>query len=328
MPKYSLIVPVYNVENYIENCINSILVQDYKDYEVIIVDDGSIDASGYKADKIAKLNSEKVKVIHQKNKGLGGARNSGLMKASGEYVWFIDSDDTIANNALKEIDDFIVKHKVDLVVFDYLYVDEKGKKLSREVGFSKPGTISTLEETPEMLFMANSACNKVYRKDLFEMTGVLFPEHKWFEDLCTVVKLYPFAKKIGYLDKELYFYLQRSGSIMKNKNIERNYEIIDVFTSLISYFEKINLYSKYYNEIEYLAIIHVYLLASVRVLKVDSNNRLLKEFKNYLEEKFPEYKNNQYYNSMSKKNKLILALLDKEKYFLLKVLFKINSKLK
>ena len=91
MPKYSLIVPVYNVQKYIEKCISSILDQDYANYEIIIVDDGSTDKSAEIIDRIANLNRDKIVSIHQENKGLGGARNTGLEKATGKYVWFIDS---------------------------------------------------------------------------------------------------------------------------------------------------------------------------------------------------------------------------------------------
>ena len=129
MPKYSLIVPVYNVQKYIEKCISSILDQDYANYEIIIVDDGSTDKSAEIIDRIANLNRDKIVSIHQENKGLGGARNTGLEKATGKYVWFIDSDDTIAPYSLKHLDEFIQKQEVDILVFDRVAIDELGNEM-------------------------------------------------------------------------------------------------------------------------------------------------------------------------------------------------------
>lgn len=328
MSKYSLIVPVYNVEKYVEKCLHSILMQNYTDYEVIVVDDGSTDKSGKIVDRIMSERPEKIQVIHQENRGLGGARNTGLALARGEYIWFIDSDDTIEQNALEELEKFLSKNTAEIVVFDCLYVDQDGKEISYEQGFSKKGTVSSLKDNPELLFMPNSACNKIYSRSLFEKTEVTFQENKWFEDLGTIVKLYPYANKIGYLDKPLYLYLQRQGSIMKNPNVEKNKEIIEIFDSIISYYKNSRLYNTYKAEIEFLAILHVYLLASVRVVKIDYRNSLLKKFKQYILDKFPDYKNNKYNYLLCKKYKLILFLLDKERYFELRILFSITGKTK
>ena len=148
MPKYSLIVPVYNVQKYIEKCISSILDQDYANYEIIIVDDGSTDKSAEIIDRIANLNRDKIVSIHQENKGLGGARNTGLEKATGKYVWFIDSDDTIAPYSLKHLDEFIQKQEVDILVFDRVAIDELGNEMETEVGvdFDPKGLASALTE--------------------------------------------------------------------------------------------------------------------------------------------------------------------------------------
>ena len=215
MPKYSLIVPVYNVQKYIEKCISSILDQDYANYEIIIVDDGSTDKSAEIIDRIANLNRDKIVSIHQENKGLGGARNTGLEKATGKYVWFIDSDDTIAPYSLKHLDEFIQKQEVDILVFDRVAIDELGNEMETEVGVDfEHEDIFSLEKNPQMLYMSPSACNKIFRKELFEKTKICFPDKIWFEDLYTIPKLYLQADKMGYLHESLYLYLQRDGSIM------------------------------------------------------------------------------------------------------------------
>ena len=329
MPKYSLIVPVYNVEKYIEACIDSILKQDYKDYEIIIVDDGSTDHSIEKIKRVLRYNKEKIKVIHQENKGLGGARNTGLHQAKGDYIWFIDSDDTIAPFALSYIDEVISKYQVDMLVFDRVNVNENGEQLESEEGVSfNHSNIFSLNVNPEMLFMSPSACNKIFNKNLFEKTNISFPNRVWFEDLYTVPKLYLHASKMGYINKALYLYLQRDGSIMRNTNVEKNNDIIGALDEVIEYYKKEKKYTEYFAEIEYLAIINVYLLTSIRVIKGDKKSKLLKKIKNYMKINFYNYDKNKYYCLIPPKYKLVLKLLDKEQYWLVDWLFRIKEKLK
>ena len=208
MPKFSVIIPMYNVEDYIEKCILSVLNQTFTDFEIIVVDDGATDKSAQRAEKLAKENPQKIKLIHQENKGLGGARNTGLSHATGDYIWFVDSDDFIKESALEEINAFIKKTGAQMVVFDYCTVDENDNAGAMVYGCDKPDEIFSMEKYPEMLFMPNSACNKVYERSLFEKTSVTFPEREWFEDLSTVIKLYPYIERAGYLNQCLYFYFQ------------------------------------------------------------------------------------------------------------------------
>lgn len=328
MPKFSIIVPMYNVEEYIEKCICSILKQTFTDFELIIVDDGATDKSAEKAQKIADEYPEKIKLIHQENKGLGGARNTGLANATGKYVWFIDSDDSIKENSLEEINAFIEKNQVQMVVFDYCTVNENDTIIDMVYGCDKTDGVFSLCEYPEMLFMPNSACNKVYERSLFEKTKVLFPEREWFEDLSTIIKVYPFIEKVGYLNQCFYLYFQRSGSIMYNKNTDRNREIISAVDSLINFYKENNLFDKYKDELEYLAVLHVYVLASVRVVKANSKSKLLDEFKQYIQVNFPTYHSNKYVLNMSKKEKIIIKLLDKNQRFVLRIMLRVNDMLK
>lgn len=328
MPKFSIVVPMYNVEEYIEKCVSSILNQTFTDFELIIVDDGATDNSAKKAQKFVDENPEKIKLIHQENKGLGGARNTGLENATGEYIWFIDSDDSIKENALEEINAFIDKNQVEIVVFDYCTTDENDRILETVSCYDKANEVFSLESSPDMLFMTNSAWNKVYKCSLFEKTKVKFPDREWFEDLSTVIKLYPFADRVGYINQCFYCYFQRSGSIMYSKNIERNIEIISAVDSLIRFYKENNLFDKYKDELEYLAVLHIYVLASVRVVKADSKSKLLDEFREYIQTNFPSYHNNKYVLKMSKKEQLIIKLLDGNQKFVLKNMLRVNDALK
>ncbi len=328
MPRFSVIVPVYNVEAYLEKCVSSILNQTFSNYEIILVDDGSTDKSGELCETLALASSDKIKVIHQENKGLGGARNTGLENAIGEYVLFIDSDDYIKETTLQEVNAFIDEKQVDMVMFDYCTVDEQGNIIDTVSVYDKPNCSFSLSEYPEMLFVTNCAWNKVYKRSIFEETKVLFPNREWFEDLSTVIKLYPFVKKIGYLNQCFYYYVQRSGSIMSNKNIDRNIEIISAIESLLSFYKENNLYEKYKEELEYLAVLHIYVLASVRVIKADYKSQLITDFKDYIKKNFPTYNQNKYVLKMSKKEKLIIKLLDTNNRFVLKTVLGLGDMLK
>ena len=118
MKKISIVVPVYNVENYIEECINSIINQTYKNLEIILVDDGSTDSSGKICDKFAK-NDDRIKVIHKKNEGLGKTRNVRILESTGDYLFFVDSDDFIDLNTIEKLYNRSNNGTMDLVICDY-----------------------------------------------------------------------------------------------------------------------------------------------------------------------------------------------------------------
>ena len=116
-PVVSVIIPVYNVEKYLEECIDSVLAQTYQNIEIILVDDGSTDSSGLICDRYAEKNTN-ISVIHQKNSGLSAARNSGLNKANGDYIYFLDSDDYISADAIEKLFSIAENDKSDIVFFD------------------------------------------------------------------------------------------------------------------------------------------------------------------------------------------------------------------
>ena len=129
MTKISVIIPVYNVEKYLSKCIESVLEQDFSDYEIILIDDGSTDTSGKLCDEYAE-NYSAIKVIHQQNKGLGGARNTGIEAAEGQYLLFVDSDDYIRDNIMTFLYDTAVCNDSDIVAFGMDYVYESGGKFA------------------------------------------------------------------------------------------------------------------------------------------------------------------------------------------------------
>lgn len=324
MTRFSIVVPVYNVEDYLEKCVNSILNQEYKDYELVLVDDGSTDKSGAICDRLVSENKDKIsiKVIHQENEGLGGARNTGIETATGEYLFFIDSDDTIVDGTLQELSNYIDNHEVDIVVFDIVKVNENDEVLYTIPGSLNGNIISTTEANKSLILTDHSACNKIIKRNLFIENGIKFPERLWFEDLATIFKLYPYAR-IGYINKAFYAYLERTGSIMNSAKCDKNIDMITAMNSTLDFYKEKGLFEKYYEELEYVAAFHLYYLSSIRVMRIDSKHALLKTFKEYIDKEFPNFRQNKY---LGKKEKIIIELLDKRMYFAINLVFNIKGK--
>ncbi len=220
----SVIVPIYNVEKYVRHCIETIIHQMYKNLEIILVDDGSTDDSGRICDEFAKIDS-RIKVIHQQNKGLGGARNSGLGIAKGDYICFIDSDDYISESFVYLLITSAKKQNSDLVVCGYASGRMKSFfRFSKEKSLKIECTISSrmaLENWHgEHKNVETVAWNKLYKRKLFE-SGIRYPEKVYFEDVSTTPRLVDRAQTITFIKNKLYYYYQRKTSIQNGISDER-----------------------------------------------------------------------------------------------------------
>lgn len=205
--KFSIIVPVYNVEDYIAKCLDSIKGQTLGDFECLIIDDGSKDKSIDIAETIIG-DDERFKIYHKENGGLSDARNFGMKKAIGEYLFFADSDDYIVPTLLNDTYTMAMKYNSDIVCFDmeYIWPDER-------VSISKGGEfeVSSYKENPALIFINNSANNKIYRRSF--MADKEFIKGMWYEDLAIIPIWLAKANNVSYVNKVLYYYVQRSGSI-------------------------------------------------------------------------------------------------------------------
>ena len=264
--KFSIIIPVYNVEKYIERCLLSILKQDYSDYEIIVVDDGSKDRSGAICDKFAQK-YENITVIHIPNSGVSNARNTALAKARGEYVWFIDSDDYIETNALEIIESHIEKYdNMDLLIFDAIVVNEEGRELGRITCNLPCGQSMKFETHKNFVFANTSLWNRIYRTEIIRNNQLLFEHNITIaEDLLFNYKYLLECQNVYYEKDALYYYLQRKNSAMSGAG--KNKDVLKVFESLIFYYKENSKYTLYKNEIEYLAIYHYFVVTSVRMIR-------------------------------------------------------------
>lgn len=225
----SVIVPVYNVEKYLEKCIRSLLSQTCSNLEIILVDDGSPDACPQICDLYADKDP-RVKVIHKENGGLSDARNAGIEAASGDYIAFVDSDDYIAPQMIQTLLQYAIDKKADISVCNYYKVFENGEKLYH------PKTVQekamTNLEALEDIFTSSNLCevitwNKLYASHLFKGTGIRFPVGRIHEDNFTTYKLFYAAEKVVYVDIPLYYYVQRNDSIMGRAFDERRLQILE-----------------------------------------------------------------------------------------------------
>ena len=324
MPKASVIVPVYKVEEYLEKCVQSILAQTERDFELILVDDGSPDRCGALCDSLAQTDP-RIRVIHQENQGLGGARNTGIREARGDWLLLVDSDDWIEPKILEKAMEAGLREEADLVMFAFRTVDEQGRELGvfREDMPKERGI--ALQEYKEALLTAPCAGNRLYRRSFFQGTGLAYPPRVWYEDLRTPPKLMAKAGRMVFLDEVGYNYLQRQGSIMNSANLERNREILDAFDDLLPWFRKEGLFEAYRRELEYLAVFHVYLTAGVRVALADRKSPLLRELAAYVEERFPGWRQNPYLPKLGGKRRLLVSLLQKKWYWAVSLLFKLKG---
>lgn len=324
MPRTSVIVPVYNVKAYLPKCVDSVLAQTDPDLELVLVDDGSADGSGPLCDQLAQGDS-RIRVIHQENRGLGGARNTGIEAAKGEWLLFPDSDDWLEPEALERALSAGESAGADMVCFGFRSVDEEGRELALFREEFPEGQGLSPQQRRDLLLMAPSACNKLYRAELFRRTGVRYPPRVWYEDLRTTAKLVPSCEKIVFSGFVGYNYLQRAGSIMNSAQLARNREILDALEDVLGWYRERGLFEQYRRELEYLTVFHVYLTASVRVLRADPGHPLLEELRAFTQREFPRWRENPYLPRMGRKRRLLLALLERRMYRAVGLLFKIKG---
>ena len=309
MYRLSIIIPVYNVEKYLPACLESVDRAARGRCEILIVDDGSTDSSGALCDDFARGRAD-VKVIHQENAGLGGARNTGIEAASGEYLFFPDSDDTVTEDSVDTILEYIDRYEPDMIRFCLRCTDENGK-LIYETGSDFPkGTVFDPSSDRFILTQSPSACDKVMRASLFKETGIRFPSRVWYEDLRTVPKLMARCHSVVYCHKILYNYLSRSGSIMNSSKVDRNIEIIDAIEDLRNWFRLSGLFEKFADELEFLTVSHILIDGCVRVIRQGgSSHPLVRKLRSYALEKCPDMAKNRYCREMSGHRKALFRLL-------------------
>lgn len=295
--KISVIVAIYNVENFLNKCIDSIIKQSYNNIEIILVNDGSTDNSKEICDKWAEKDN-RIKIINKLNGGLSDARNMGIEKSSGEYICFIDGDDYIDKDMIFKMFKAIRENEAEISICNRYHVFENGNTFIKFEQKEKE-IIMTSEEA---IFQMNSfksfdmsACTKMFKRELFE--DIEFPKGKISEDFYVMYKLFDKADKIVSISDPLYFYYQRNGSITKNKKF--NYDFISAAYEQCIFVEK-----KYPNLKECVrtsyASANMTSYNSMINVKAKVPRKLQRELRNNVKENYKYIKENKYIKKIKK----------------------------
>lgn len=232
MPKISIIVPVYNCEKYISNCINSILEQSFKDFELILVDDGSSDRSFEICESFAKKDN-RVRAIHQPNSGVSRARNRGLDEAKGEYIGFVDGDDCVDKEMYKRLYKNLADNNADIsicgIVNYFVKKDGTTEKVrqSQVDGFWIFSGEQALKEALQSRLYSVNPVNKLFKRELFDK--LRYPEGKISEDAFLIPVVISKAGKVVDDSKPMYYYLRRENSITTSNFSDRDWDVVEAY---------------------------------------------------------------------------------------------------
>lgn len=268
--KFSIIIPIYNAEKYLDECLNSILSQDYKEFEVIMINDGSNDNS----DKICQsycIRDSRFKLVNQKNSGVSSARNKGIKLAKGEFIIFIDSDDVLIDSALKTIEENIFDN--DLLCYGYskCYLDREEDFLLKNYKFkNKMDYIKSIIYNQEI---GGFLWNKCFKREIITNKNILFDRNLHYcEDLLFVSEYLNNSKKVSYVPKILYKYRMRRSSVSFNLFSEKNASILKSYEKLINKYKN---YDNIENRLKFLYILSYYKLKSIIPKNFELNKSIL-----------------------------------------------------
>lgn len=231
MKKISIIVPVYNVEQYLERMLNSLLNQTYKNLEIILVDDGSTDNSSKICDDYEKKD-KRIKVVHQKNSGVSVARNVGIELATGDYIGFVDSDDVICESMYERLYNNMVNNDCEISVCKYCTFD-KVPKFDYSDSVKIFSTEAALRDIISDGVITNFLWNKLFKKKLFD--NIEFPKGKIYEDMYVMPKLLEKASKLCFDSSKLYGYFVRQNSYVNTYNNHKNINYLIFSDSCYNY---------------------------------------------------------------------------------------------
>ena len=285
MPKISVIIPVYNTEKYIEKCLNSVKNQTFKDIEIIVVNDGSTDNSENLIKKWQEENKQlDLKYYYKENRGLSSARNFGVLKASGNYIMFLDSDDYIDNNLFQYLENEIVQ-SIDVIKFKMITVDETGRILEKLDGpvFDKCSGEDALNKLIGNDNYIDVACIYLYKKDYFIKNNFKYNEiNKYHEDFGLTPLVIANAKSFISTNVYGYYYMQTNNSITRtqnyNKNIQKAYDVLAHYDNMLVKIKEYNISEKTKDRIKKYYSNTVIL--KTNELKLNDKKQYIKQIKN------------------------------------------------
>ncbi|WP_099330931.1 glycosyltransferase family 2 protein [Priestia aryabhattai] len=257
MPKVSIIIPAYNIENYITRCLNSIINQTFRDIEIIVVNDGSTDLTLKKIKEKTK-EDKRIRIIDKKNEGSIEARKDGFKQALGEYILFVDGDDYLDQSTVEILYNKSKEKNYDIVCFKILIAHENGineKRKEKQFNMDDDHYFLKLLLTSQI---SPSLCNKFIKKSFVYNNNITFPKNiSYAEDLAFSCSLAMHNPKVCMVDQYLYYYFSRENSITKIFST-KVLDTVKAFNFINDEMEKSNIKDKYIEEFEYLAYMHNY----------------------------------------------------------------------
>ena len=306
--KLSIIVPVYKVEEYLGECIDSLLSQTIDDYEIILVDDGSSDNSGKIADEYAAANPDMIRVLHIDNGGQGRARNFALDIAKGDFVGFVDSDDWVMHDMYEKMYTRAAETGADVVVCDFMERFADGRE-----------SILPASLQDNWLGSAGSSCNKIFRRSL--VGELRFPVGLWYEDFYFSAVMLLRSKHTEFIAEPLYIYRRGQESTMHNNNAAKNLDMLTIMDML----EKEMVPAGYKDDFEFFLVNHVLLDSISRLAKQDAPERkeVIGKLRQDVQVKIPKLSECSSYKKESRKRRLIMWMnyhgLEDAGQFILKI---------
>lgn len=285
MKKVSIIIPVYNCEKYVEKCIRSVIEQTYQNLEIIVIDDGSVDGSTDILDKLA-VEDNRIILIHQRNSGVAAARNKGLNLATGEYLTFVDGDDYVSRDYIKQLYELAENKDLDMVICGLKYVTEDGQILRELI----PDEYQKMERE-EWTFRISAVCSHFYRRELWEKYAIHFQSGGRGEDMPISLFFSAVCESIDTLSESGYYYVQHRSSATHNFRGLRNFQL--PYQALEDMLKKIQIIgisnSPEFYELFVLRILSTCYYDLARGASMDSMKELCDYIIRILETYFPAY---------------------------------------
>ena len=310
--KISVIIPVFNIENFVTRCLNSVISQTYDNWEAIVIDDGSTDGSGKICDDFA-LKDNRIKVFHLKNGGLAHARNVALDKSTGNYLFYLDGDDYIESDTFEKM--IALTDGKDIVYCDYYTAYDNG-----DIVYNKLVKFDIKTKKEYVTAMPTATC-KLIDKAFFVKSKIKFLEGKKFEDNAVIPLLSALTKNVAYLHEAKYYYYQRTGSILNQTKYNYGWEdIFDALEYMKNDFIQRGLFDEYYEEIEYIFIEYLLHAANLRFFDYKEGRSNIKKVRDVMKASFPKWSKNIYLKQESWKYKVMCKLFYGNHLFLISLI--------
>lgn len=316
MKKVSVIVPIYNVEKYLDKCLSSLVNQTLDDIEILAINDGSPDKSQDIVDRYVQQYPDKVKSFIKTNGGIASVRNFGIEHATGEYIGYLDGDDYAELNMFEILYETAKKENSDIVVCDFYFTYDDHEKIHHEESYNS---------SKEMMVKLHAVVwNKIYRTEFVKKVGIRFIEGCRYEDASYMYKLSPHIKQFVFVKEPLIHYVQHSGSYMSTHN-HKVKDVIYVFEDLYEYFKINGLYDDYREELEYLSIkffLGQPFRSAVKIKARKDRLEILDMLYGTLNNHFPDWKKNQYLTTLPGLKHKYFKSVNKFTYKLYSLLFR------